>query len=305
MTRQPTRSSSCPSRWAARTPTTACSGHAKWTASDVPLKGPGADGSPTGATLTARGFWGSTVTQGAGTANGDAYLPKGNGADGSGTNPNGKTPSTTTTTRSTCLRDHPAAMSGYSTRRSVPPTASRGRDSLAQRDRCHVHESHFYDTNNTPYTIGEDAPGRLGQPLQQHEGLRQPQGGSGSGASDCVASATTNQNDPWYYHNNWWKLTGAREPANSSGRRTGQTYRIHVTTDPGDTSQDSVNGLNNYAIYASATGGSPQVYGIGAMQMYTPLNGGKTPRSTWPRSKAAGAGKTIEIKLWDPGDTNS
>jgi len=127
----------------------------------------------------------------------------------------------------------------------------------------------------------------------------------GSGGSACTASPLTNQSDTRYWHDKWWELTGA-QGANQqlSGGADGRTYRVHVTTDPGDTSQDSTNAVNNYAIFASDSGPSPQVYGIGSMQMYSPLP--TNTSSTFYLAQIdqqSGAGKTIEINLWDSGDT--
>ena len=93
-----------------------------------------------------------------------------------------------------------------------------------------------------------------------------------------------------------------------TGGATGHVYRIHTTsTDPANASaQRSVNGENSFALYASATGGTPKLYGLGAMQAFTPLSAsGSTVTSEFYLAQidAAYAGKTVEIKLWDPGDT--
>jgi hypothetical protein len=127
----------------------------------------------------------------------------------------------------------------------------------------------------------------------------------GSGGAECKAGSTADPNDPRYYHMKWWDMT-AYVGTTLSGGASGQTYRIRTTSDPGDSSQDSANASNNFAIYASASGGTPQVYGIGAMQMQTPLPGGLSSVFYLAQIDAqSGAGKTIEIKLWDPGDTST
>ena len=49
--------------------------------------------------------------------------------------------------------------------------------------------------------------------------------------------------------------------------------------------QRNTNGENSFALYASATGGTPRIYGLGAMQMFTPLSasGGSTFSRVLPR----------------------
>jgi hypothetical protein len=94
--------------------------------------------------------------------------------------------------------------------------------------------------------------------------------------------------------------------ATLSGGASGTTYRIRTTTDPGGTTQDGSNGTNDFAIFVSATGGTPQVSGIGAMQMYSPLKQNTTSTFYLAQiDRPSGAGKTIEISLFDPGDTNN
>ena len=70
-----------------------------------------------------------------------------------------------------------------------------------------------------------------------------------------------------------------------------------------------MNGENSFALYAGATGGTPRIYGIGAMQAFTPLSSDSTTVDTvsefyLAQIDAVHAGKSVEIKLWDPGDTN-
>ena len=85
-----------------------------------------------------------------------------------------------------------------------------------------------------------------------------------------------------------------------------------TTTDPASASaQLGRNGENSFAIYASASA-SPRIYGIGAMQAFTPLSagvGGYPPTVVsefyLAQIDAVHAGKTVEIKLWDPGDTGN
>ena len=61
------------------------------------------------------------------------------------------------------------------------------------------------------------------------------------------------------------------------------------------------------ALRRGAAAGRPRIYGLGAMQMFTPLSASGGTRSSefyLAQIDAVHAGKTVEIKLWDPGDTN-
>jgi hypothetical protein len=263
--------------------------------SPVALKGPG------GETLNARGFWGSVLTQGADIVNGDAYMPKFNNG---GNNPN---PQDTT--------DY------YNYAVYMPPGSTGGHVSIFDPGFCDTDQQQgtgetwfsgtgavstwyqLYNTNNQPYNLGAQTfLGSSGSMFINEAYSDSTEGGSGG--SSCKTGTITDPTNGEYYHDKWWDLTNYIGTTLSGGMG-GTTYRIHVTTDPGDTTQDSVNGQNNFALFASATGGSPEVYGIGAMQMYTPLPQGQSSTFYLAQiSQQAGAGKTIQINLWDPGDTH-
>jgi hypothetical protein len=68
---------------------------------------------------------------------------------------------------------------------------------------------------------------------------------------------------------------------------------------------DNANGHNSFAVWSRATGGSPRIYGVGAMQVFTPLNGGGSAEFYLAQIDGQHAGKTMEIGLWDPGDTGN
>lgn len=87
----------------------------------------------------------------------------------------------------------------------------------------------------------------------------------------------------------------------------GGTYRIHsYSTDPtAPNDQDDSTALNAFAFYASATGGTPRIYGLGAMEAYIRLPGGQASEFYLAQIDAVHAGKTMIINLWDPGDTGS
>jgi len=257
---------------------------------------------PSGQTLNARGFWGSVLTQGADIVNGDAYMPKYNG---SGSNPN----------------PHDST-NYYNYAVWMPPGSTGGRVWIFDPGFCDTDQTQgtgetwfsgtggvstwyeLYNTNNQPYNLAaQTLLGTSGSLFTNESYSDSTEGGSGGSSCRNIAQTTNGE----YYHDKWWELTGPQGANQTlSGGAAGTTYRIHVTTDPGNTSQDSVNGQNNFAIFASDTGSSPEVYGIGAMQMYTPLPGNSDSTFYLAQiDQQSGAGKTVEISLWDPGDTGS
>ena len=279
--------------------------------SSVPLNGPdlSGNGNPTGVALNVHGFWGSILTQGADILNGDAYMPKFNG---SGANPN---PQDTT--------------NYYNYTVLMPKGTTNGKVYIFDPGFCDTDQiqgtgetwfsgtggvSTYYDLYNTlnqPYNLQAQQDLGGSGTLFTNEAYSDANEG-GSGGSSCKAGQITVNTNGEYYHNKWWELTGpqgANQTLSGGTSDEGTTYRVHVSTDPGNTSQDSVNGQNNFAIFASADGGTPKVYGSGAMQMYTPLVGttGGTDSTFYLAAIDAqqGAGKTVEISLWDPGDTGN
>lgn len=264
----------------------------------TPITGPG------GQAMSARGFWASVVTQGAGTANGDAYEPKRLNGNQTGTNPQRDTVN---------YYDYAIVMPAGTTNGHVyifdpvycdtDGKLGTGEFWLSGSNPVSTYFK-LYNTNNQPYNPSAHTllgtSGHLFENMQYHDS-----NAGGSGGAECKAGTTTDPNDPRYYHMQWWDMT-AYIGTTLSGGASGQTYRIRTTSDPGDSSQDNANANNNFAIYASASGGTPQVYGIGAMQMQTPLPGGLSSVFYLAQIDAqSGAGKTIEIKLWDPGDTST
>src|SRR5262249_24587012 len=74
------------------------------------------------------------------------------------------------------------------------------------------------------------------------------------------------ENPSW--HDHWWQLnTAALGPG---------TYRVHTSSagQTGDDQSDST-GLNGFAIWGKAVGGTPRVHGLGAMEAYFPLPAGR------------------------------
>ncbi len=153
-----------------------------------------------------------------------------------------------------------------------------------------------YDTRNTPYELADDVVvATFGNTYRrsnyQDVTARNAAGSSTiSGIPDC-------RDETW--HDRWVQI--------ASGLGGGKTYRIHTfSTDPTSSSdQLSSTALNNFAIFARASGGTPKVYGIGAMEAYFRLPGGQKTEFYMSQIDAVHAGKTMVIELWDPGDTGN
>ena len=159
----------------------------------------------------------------------------------------------------------------------------------------------LYDTQSTPYEISDDSlvasSGNAFRRMSLTDTLFQTTNNSGytvpSGFTDCSGLS---------WHNGWWLLASGL-----SGGSAGRTYRLHTySTDTSSLSdQDGTTALNSFAIFSSATGGTPKVYGIGAMEAYVRLPASTASEFYLAKIEAVHAGKTMVIDLWDPGDTGS
>src|SRR5205814_8611247 len=91
------------------------------------------------------------------------------------------------------------------------------------------------------------------------------------------------------HHNHCWRL--------ATGLGAGQ-YRLQVTTNSGTLSEDAINA---FGIQATATAGpSARAYGQSRMEAFIVIN--NTSVFYLAQIEAAHAGKTLEIRLFDPGD---
>ncbi|MGD8486092.1 MAG: pilus assembly protein TadG-related protein [Chloroflexota bacterium] len=258
---------------------------------------------PYGDPLEPRGFWGTFINQGAEKINGDAYLPKWDPR------------------RSANDQYDPETYYNYAIEMPAGAgngelwifdpvfCATNGNGAYGTGDRwfgsAREATSAFYtlyDTNETPYLFADDrVVARSGSLFRGIRASDPTLGGpTGPGIADCSAGATDDESDGRYWHNRWWQLTS------SAKLEGGKTYRLHTrSTDPGDPSaMDDANGHNSFSLWARASGsGSPRIYGLGAMQAYTPLDRGQPATFYLAQIDAEHAGKTMVINLWDPGDT--
>ncbi len=265
---------------------------------------------PDGSSLTPRGFWGTFINQGAEKVNGDAYLPHWNPRT-SGTN----------------AEYDPVTYYNYGI--EIPAGAGAGQIWIYDPVFCATDTSGqygtgdryfggsnatsayytLYDTMNTPYDLDDDvkngviaSSGNLFANIRaSDESLGGPNLGSAGASTDCSQGATNNKGDGRYWHDRWYPL--------SVTLQGGHTYRLHTTsTSPTSPSaMDDANGHNSFALWTTASGGSsgPRIYGIGAMEAYTPLDGGDVAEFYLAQIDKVHSGKTMRIKLWDPGDTGN
>jgi Flp pilus assembly protein TadG len=263
------------------------------------------------------GFWATMMTQGAGASGGDAFLPK---KLNSGTNPpTGVNPTHDTAHYYDYGIQMPAGSTGTVWIFDPVFCATDGRQGTGEwwLGGTNAVSSYFnlFDTHNQPYVASAQTPVGSSGTFFTNETYTDSSENGGtltSGTTECKAGITSSVNDPRYWHNKWWNLS-AYITANGgngtmSGGIGGELYQLRTTTDPGDSSQDSTNGFNDFSIYVESTGSaqSAQVYGLGAMESFFLL-----PQSAASEfylaqiDQSSGAGKTIEIKLWDVGDVNN
>ena len=279
-----------------------------WTrTSSTTAYGSNVDG-PGGETLSPRGFWGTMLSQGAADVNGDAYLPY------------YETVSSTTNPDYAPTRYYDYAV-------YMPPGSANGEVDIFDAGFCGTDSSGeygtgdrwfstttsavsafytLYDTNNTLWDLSDDTlvadSGTLFRRLQAAD-TSLYSGSPPSGTySSCKQGDVSDPADGNYWHNRWWPMTNSL-----TGGSEGTVYRLRTaTTDPNSsTDQRTANAQNSFSLFADASGGSPRVYGLGAMESFSPLPGGSNSTFYLARIEAVHAGKTVVISLWDPGDTGA
>ena len=294
---------------------------------DTTLYGPGvaclngvpacarADAAGGGQTLNPRGFWATMNTQGAGNINGDAFQP--NYDTGSTVAPN-----CPTATLRACY--DPDNYYNYAV--EMPPNSTGGYVYIFDPVFCETDvasgtgDRHFsgsdavssfyelYSTGTSLFTRADDT--LLATSGNLFTGMAyQDTSMGGDNGSECRQKATA-YGDARDYHDSWFLLNPSTPLTGGPG---GTVYRVHTTgTNPSArTQQQGTDGEQSFAIYATDTaagGVLPKVYGLGAMQMFTPLTAGSsTVNSSFYLAQIdpIHAGKTLELHLWDPGDTQS
>jgi hypothetical protein len=167
----------------------------------------------------------------------------------------------------------------------------------------------LYDTNNTLQNLTDDTlVASSGNLFKTQNALTDPSMGGpdlSNGRVDCTTSGgSSGGNAGGAYHNAWYQL-----PITLAGDSDGTVYRLHTTTTDASNvaGNRNSNGQNSFSLFVESTGGtgSPRVYGMGAMQQYSPLPASNNSEFYLAQIAAVHAGKIMEIRLWDIGDTPS
>ncbi len=248
--------------------------------------GVGDSGVPNGP-FTNLGGWGAIITRGGNAENGDAYSPQYNvnyGGNNASYDPLGY--------YYTAALPAGGSISVFDPGFCAMGTNPAGTGSYGAGD-------HWIGTSNTPVSTFYTLWNTNGQPLnpagwtptgdasgtlfKNEKGMDTTNGGSGgTGACDT-------------YHNKWWTLASSL-PAG--------TYEIQITTtDPTDaTINKNTNAENMFAL--SATGAGSAIYGQSRMAVYNNMAGSSSGQQFYMAriDAATGAGKSLAIDLFDPGD---
>ncbi|HXX60281.1 MAG TPA: hypothetical protein VEI48_03205 [Candidatus Sulfotelmatobacter sp.] len=273
--------------------------------------------------LTPQGFWGTIMSQGGEDINGDIYAPK--------YDDNGSSKTSNPNYNSTNYYNYDVQMPAGSSGGQLwifdaPFCASDTGGQYGTGDRWFNGNttgiSTFYDLYDTKLTddLSDDtsvwSSGNTFKETQAYSDDDLFASGSGTGTScakedtvtanqapagpdglgtQCTASLASGID----CHLRWYEI-----PVTLAG---GKIYRLHVsTTDPNNASaQTGADGHNSFALWATATGGTPHVYGVGAMETFEPLPANQNSQFYLAQIGAQHAGKTMEIRLWDPGDTGA
>jgi len=266
--------------------------------SDAPSSCPAVMSATGTGTLAPQGFWGSVVTKGANRANGDAYSAyyNPNPTLNAAYDPNGYS----------YVVDFPAGTAGGAVWIFDPIFCATGHRTTSPFQRLGVGDFWFnssvsrgvstqfslWDMNGTPYSTSDDiliaSSGSLFANMDYTDKGTDYRGDSNYGTGYNGASSADCSSSP--YHNAWWRLT--------SGLTEG-LHRLQVTTSGGGTGQNAV---NNFGIQLTTSlGTGARIYGQSRMCAY--VNVATTPAVFYlAQVDAVHAGKTLEIKLFDPGD---
>ena len=168
----------------------------------------------------------------------------------------------------------------------------------------------LYHQQGTPFLLTDDTlvweSGSRFEAMKQNDksgrlGSGQPQYDTDSTVTRC--DRTTDANN--IYHLKWWQIP-VTLPA-------GQ-YRLQVTTTKMVTSSgggtvvldananSAVGAANRFGLEVTSASGSPRVYGGGRMAAYANVQSGRQTFYLAQIDRASGAGKTVLIDLYDPGD---
>jgi hypothetical protein len=267
----------------------------QWRTDNVGRSG-GSAGQGSGSALASQGFWAAVITRGGQRQNGDAYSPQNNGGSANASyDPAGYDYTiilpTGTTNGRVLLFDPTFCAVGHHDSGSYLGTGDHW---IGTGGRPVSTQFTLYNTRNTPFDMSDDVQvADSGNEFVNEDQVdRSTQytgtGGYSDGGYDGATSADC-QNDQ--DHNKWYRL---------AQNLAAGTYRLRVTTSAaGNINTNAENMFGIEAVTNAAT--SPKVHGTNRMAMYNNLNGGAS-LFYLAQIDAVHAGKTMEIRLFDPGD---
>lgn len=270
--------------------------------------------------LNSQGFWGSVFTKGGDSRNGDAYMPA------NVSNPN--------------IPNSEYDPAGYGYTVEVPaggggrvsifdaafcgmPVLGSGRAGTGDEWTGNMVGSNpstvatyynLWNTNGTPFLLTDDtlvwASGNTFANMRQVDqsgahGSGSPQYAAGSnGITRCDRPGDQN----YQYHLKWWQIPTVLPQG---------TYRLQVTSTNvnttsnggtqigGSSASDSAGAANRFGLEVRSNSGNPRIYGSARMEGYANIQSGTQLFYLAQIDRASGAGKTVEIDLYDPGDVGS
>jgi Flp pilus assembly protein TadG len=266
-------------------------------------------------TLATQGFWGAVITKGGNRGNGDLYSTYYNGVSGGNRvlntqydangysyqidfpvgSTNGSVHLFDPTFCATGVGNGSNALNGQQLgtgdhwiNASGNPAPNNGGPVTT--------EFKLWDMNGTPFSTTDDiliaTPGSLFSNQKQAD-FSTAYGGDGNfgggvnrstgGLGDCQGDTT--------YHNVWWLM--------KSGLAAG-SYRLQVITS--SSNNDTISAENMFGIEATATGGTPHVFGQARMCTYNNVPKNTNQEFYLAQIQAVHAGKTLELKVHDLGD---
>jgi Flp pilus assembly protein TadG len=266
--------------------------------------------------LVSQGFWGAVMAKGANHKSGDAYSAfyDPNPTVSTEYDPNGYA----------YVIDFPAGTTGGKVWVFDPVFCALGHDTsgsgayLGTGDHWLGHSGgtppsvttqfQLWDTRGTPYSTADDillaTDGGLFTNMNYVDRSLNFRGnqnyedspgydGSGAATSDC-STLTPGTAAEW--HNKWWQVPA---PALGPGQ-----YRLQVFTS--SAGNNSTNAENVFGLEATSTAGpGGHVYGQSRMCAYVNLPSAGDSYFYLAQIPVVHAGKTLEIRLFDPGDTRN
>jgi hypothetical protein len=285
--------------------------------------------------LCSKGFWGAAITKGGNQQNGDAYLPANNGGYSPANNvlydpagysytveiPAGATGTVSIFDPTFCAVGGNGYGGYYGTGDhwiggSTSAKVSTFYNLYNEVDPYNpANDGAAIATSGNLFAGGTTGLGELQSDQSGTYGTPQNTGITNCGANNTSLTAANGG----FWHNKWWPL--ATLPAVGNQGDSPILYRLQVTTTKVDTTQaggtiavagwtanDNTNAENMFGIEVTSSLGQPRVYGSGRMCAYNTLVGGAGGAAQDQNFYLAevdaqgGAGKTLEIRLFDPGD---